>query len=98
MDVSEPSSDLRDQAVKSLKAKREFLGHLATFIGVSIIMILIWALTGTDNFFWPIFPIAGWGIFGVLPHWWSTYKAKGITEDKIQAEMEKIKQQRGPGA
>ncbi len=97
MEGSEPNSDLRDQAVKSLNAKRDFMAHLATFVGVSIIMILIWALTGTDNFFWPIFPIAGWGIFGVIPHWWSVYKSKGITEDQIQSEMEKIQRQGGPG-
>jgi hypothetical protein len=97
MEASDPDSNLRNQAVKSLNAKRDFMAHLATFVGVSILMILIWALTGTDNFFWPIFPIAGWGIFGVIPHWWSVYKARGITEDKIQAEMERIKRQNGPG-
>jgi hypothetical protein len=97
MEASDGNSDLRDRAVKSLNAKRDFMAHLATFVGVSILMILIWALTGTENFFWPIFPIAGWGIFGVVPHWWSVYKAKGITEDKIQAEMEKMKRDDRPG-
>ena len=35
MEGSEPNSDLRDQAVKSLNAKRDFMAHLATFVGVS---------------------------------------------------------------
>lgn len=90
--------DLRQKAVKSLEAKRDFKSHLATYVGVSILMIAIWALTGADGFFWPIIPIAAWGIFGVIPHWWSVYKTKGITEDQIQSEMQKINRQSGPGA
>ncbi|HNG57732.1 MAG TPA: 2TM domain-containing protein, partial [Solirubrobacterales bacterium] len=95
MEASDPEQDLRDQAVQSLNDKHDFMIHLATFIGVSILLILIWAFTGADGFFWPIFPIAGWGVFGVIPHYWSVYRSKGITEDKIQAEMEKIKSQQG---
>ncbi|MCB0860853.1 MAG: 2TM domain-containing protein [Solirubrobacterales bacterium] len=98
MEASDPNSNLRDQAVKSLNAKHDFMTHLATYAGVSVLLVLIWLLTGTDNFFWPIFPIAGWGIFGVIPHWWSVYRSKGLTEDKIQAEMEKIQRENGPGA
>ena len=94
---NDPSDELRERAVKSLNAKRDFMSHLAAFVGVSILLILIWALSGTDEFFWPIFPIAGWGILGVIPHWWSVYRARGISEDRIQAEMEKIRRQ-GPGA
>lgn len=93
----ESSEDLRQQAVKSLNAKRDFKSHLATFIGVSILLVVIWALTGTENFFWPVFPILGWGIFGVIPHWWSVYKSKGITEQQIQEEMKKLSGQDGPG-
>ncbi|MCB0831344.1 MAG: 2TM domain-containing protein [Solirubrobacterales bacterium] len=96
MEASDPNKDLRDEAVKSLNAKHDFMIHLATFGGVSIFLVLIWALSGTDNFFWPIFPIVGWGIFGLIPHWWSVYRSKGLTEDKIQAEMEKIRREGGP--
>lgn len=90
--------ELRQQAVKSLHAKRDFKSHLVTFVGVSILLIVIWALTGAGDFFWPIFPILGWGVFGVIPHWWSVYKTKGITEDQIQEEMRKIGGPGGPGA
>ena len=83
--------DLRDQAIKNLKAKRDFMSHLATFAGVNVFLILIWAVTGgTDEFFWPIFPIIGWGVFGILPHYWSVYRGDGITEDKIQQEMSRM--------
>lgn len=97
MESSGPN-DLRQQAVKSLNAKRDFKSHLATFVGVSILLIVIWALTGTDNFFWPVFPIVAWGVFGVLPHWWTVYRSRGITENQIQEEMKRISGQDGPGA
>lgn len=99
MESSDSNTELREQAVKRLHAKRDFMGHLATYIGVSVLLVAIWALTGgTDEFFWPIFPIVGWGVFGVVPHWWTTYKDKGISEDQIQAEMNKINKERGAGS
>jgi hypothetical protein len=35
--------------------------HLRAYIGVSLMLVAIWALTGAD-YFWPIWPILGWGI------------------------------------
>ncbi|MCB0869699.1 MAG: 2TM domain-containing protein [Solirubrobacterales bacterium] len=97
MEASEPKHDLRQQAINRLEAKRDFLSHLAIYFGVSVLMVAIWAWTGTDNFFWPAIPILAWGIFGIIPNWWTAYKQSGIPEDKIQAEMEKIQRDGGPG-
>ena len=98
MEASDPNSNLRDQAVKSLNAKHDFMTHLATYAGVSVLLVLIWLLTGTDNFFWPAIPIVAWGIFGIIPNYWTAYRQSGLPEDKIQAEMEKIQRENGPGA
>jgi hypothetical protein len=38
--------------------------HVRAYVGVSVMLVAIWALTGAD-YFWPVWPIAGWGI-GVL--------------------------------
>jgi Domain of unknown function (DUF1707)/2TM domain len=35
--------------------------HVRAYIGVSIMLIAIWALTGA-GYFWPIWPMLGWGI------------------------------------
>jgi hypothetical protein len=35
--------------------------HVRAYVGVSIMLVAIWALTGAD-YFWPIWPILGWGI------------------------------------
>lgn len=47
-------------------ARREFRGHLASFVAVNLLLIAIWALTGA-GYFWPIWPILGWGI-GIASH------------------------------
>ena len=38
--------------------------HLRAYIAVNVMLVAIWALTGA-GYFWPIWPILGWGI-GVL--------------------------------
>ena len=96
MDTGETDDDLRRQAISRLEAKRDFLAHLAIYLGVSVLMVAIWAWTGTDNFFWPAIPILAWGIFGVIPNYGTAYRQSGIPEDKIQAEMNKINQHKGP--
>jgi Domain of unknown function (DUF1707)/2TM domain len=36
------------------------------YVGVSIMLVAIWALTGM-GYFWPVWPIVGWGISFVAP-------------------------------
>ena len=38
--------------------------HVRAYVGVSLMLVAIWALTGA-GYFWPIWPMLGWGI-GVL--------------------------------
>jgi len=85
----EASDDIREKAIKNLKAKQAFRTQLLTFLAVSVFLIVIWALTDSE-FFWPIFPIAAWGLFGILPQGWRLYHHGDITEDQIQKEMDRI--------
>jgi hypothetical protein len=39
---------------------------LAPYLSVSLMLVAIWALTGM-GYFWPIWPILGWGISFVAP-------------------------------
>ena len=39
---------------------------LGPYVGVSVMLVAIWAMTGM-GYFWPIFPILGWGISFVAP-------------------------------
>ena len=82
---------LREQAVERLKKKRDFRTHLLMYVLVNAFLVVIWAITsGGDDFFWPIFVIAGWGI-GVVANAWDVYGRKPITEDEIRREQERLR-------
>jgi hypothetical protein len=82
--------ELREQAVQRLKKKRDFRSHIFMYVAVNLFLVGIWAVTGTDNFFWPIFPILGWGI-GVAANAWDVYGRKPITEDEIRREADRLR-------
>ena len=78
----------RDKAVRQLKKRRDFYGHLLVYTLVNAFFVAIWAGTDPHGFFWPVFPIVGWGI-GVVMNAWDVYWRPEITEDDIQHEMER---------
>jgi len=76
--VQEPRTpQQRENATrKQLKRQRELRGHLVTFVLVNAFLIGIWLATsvaaGEPVFFWPIFPILGWGL-GLAVQAWQVY-------------------------
>ena len=86
-DISE--DELRRRAVKRLQAKAGFWTHLAVYLAVNAFLVMIWFFTGT-GFFWPIFPIAGWGI-GVGASAWDAFGREPITEERIQREIDDLR-------
>jgi len=83
------AADLREEAVRSLKKKSDFRSHLVAYALVNSLLVLIWAVTGT-GFFWPVFPMAGWGI-GVAFNAWDVYGRRPFTEDDIRREQERLR-------
>lgn len=81
--------DLRQRAEKRLKAKRELGAHLLAYVMVNAFLVVIWWMTNPDGFFWPIFPILGWGI-GVAFNVWEVL-APEPSEEKIRAEMDRLR-------
>lgn len=77
----------REAAVERLKAKREFWTHLFVYVAVNGLLVVVWAVTNSDAYFWPIWPMAGWGI-GLVVHAWETFR-RPISETAIRKEMEK---------
>ena len=80
---------LREQAVRNLKKKRDFRAHLFIYVTVNAVLVVIWAITSA-GFFWPIFPILGWGI-GIAANAWDVYGRKPISEDEIARETERLR-------
>lgn len=82
------SDDLRGLARSRLVKRREFIAHLAAYTLVNVFLVAVWAFTGA-GFFWPVFPIFGWGI-GVFFHGWDTF-SEPLSEDRIDQEVERLR-------
>ena len=80
--------DLRARALASLKKKREFQAHVFAYLLINSMLVVVWAMTGA-GFFWPIFPLLGWGV-GVFFNAWDVY-SRGPNEQKIQREIERLR-------
>jgi hypothetical protein len=81
---------IREQAIERLKKKRDFKTHVLVYVSVNAFLVVIWAVTGGD-YFWPIFPILGWGL-GVLANAWDVYGRKPISEEEIRREADRLRQ------
>jgi len=90
--IPDSEQELRKLAVSRLKKKRDFRTHVVIYVIVNAMLVGIWAVTGA-GFFWPIFPILGWGI-GVGANAWDVYGRKPITEDEVQRETERLRSER----
>ena len=78
------------KAKKRVEAKFGFYIHLAVYIAVSILLVII-NLSSSDQHLWFIWPLLGWGI-GVFSHGMGVFVFTGrpsITEKMIEKEMEK---------
>jgi hypothetical protein len=75
----------RAAAIKRLEEKRDFRTHVVTYVVVNSFLVGIWAATGA-GYFWPVWPILGWGI-GLVLHGWTVFGQRPITESDIETEM-----------
>ena len=79
----------RERAIAQLKKKSDFRAHLLAYVLVNTFLVAMWALTGA-NFFWPAFPLLGWGI-GLVFHARDTYWGDAYSEDQIRREMQHLR-------
>jgi 2TM domain len=89
IDESSRQDVLREKAIKRLKKRRDFSGHLLVYVLVNAFLVVIWAMTDPDGFFWPVFPIVGWGI-GVVLNAWDVYRNDEFDEEQIRREIERL--------
>lgn len=92
--ISEPTSTeagQRAQAIARLRARQELRAHLFVYVAVNAMLVAVWASTGGP--FWPVFPMAGWGL-GLLGHAWLVHWRPVIGEDEIQGEIKRLEDER----
>lgn len=86
--ITRDDTELREAALAQLRKKHEFYSHLAAYIMVNTLVVVVWWMTDQNGFFWPIFPIFGWGI-GLFFHGWDVFSGPP-SEGKIRREMERL--------
>ncbi len=79
------TDDPRKAAIERLKARQDLRTHVVVYSVVNTLLIVIWAVTGA-GYFWPIWPMAGWGV-GLALNAYVVYVRRPITEQDIEAEM-----------
>ena len=82
--------EIYEEAKKRVKVKKDFYGHLTAYLGVNILLIVIWAVTGA-GYPWFVFPLCGWGI-GISIHFFQGFVLEQKTDKAaIEKEAEKIR-------
>jgi hypothetical protein len=81
--------ELRAQAVKAIKRKRDFKAHLVAYVIINAFLVTIWYLNGR-GYFWPGWVMGGWGI-GLAFNAWDAYGRHNDppSEAEIQREMDR---------
>jgi hypothetical protein len=88
----EDDGDIRSQAIKRLKRRRDFRRNLVAYLVVNAILWAIWALSGAevdDPVPWPTWISGIWGVLLLLDGW-KAYGERPISEREIEEEMDRI--------
>jgi hypothetical protein len=89
-DMATSEEELRDQAVKRIKARRDLQTHLVTYLIVNAGLAAVWVLTGR-GYFWPAWVLVGWGI-GLAFSALAVYRPRAaVAEEEIRREVEKMR-------
>lgn len=88
---TEEKQDLRREAVRRIKRKRDFVGHLVLYAAVNAGLWIAWAISGANRHdLWPAWVTGFWLIFLVLDAY-NVFKAREISDQQIQEEMRRMK-------
>ena len=68
-----------------LQRWRDFQAHLLAYLLGNSVFLAIWALTG-EGFFWPAFPLIGWGIGLSFQHFHVALRGQ-ITDNDVRKKL-----------
>lgn len=94
--VASTPDALRDQAIRSLRKRRDLRAHAVVYGLVNLAVWAVWLVIAANThgwWPWPIFLTVFWGI-GLAMNAWDVYFRKPITEQEIQHEMHRMGQSR----
>jgi fatty acid desaturase len=90
--VGESPEQLREQALRQIKKRRDFHAHAFAYVVVNLLLWGVWAvIAGTsDSWYpWPLWVTLGWGI-GLVFNAWDVYLRRPISENEIRREMDRL--------
>ena len=86
--------ELRRLAIRRADMKLAFRSHLMAYVTVNAGLVAIYLMTSFGDYFWPIWPMLGWGI-GLAAHAAAVYTdGEGIRDRMIAEELEKLRRSR----
>lgn len=90
MEIIDPQANqTRDPHLLELARRRVgFKTHAMTYIIVNAFLVGIWFVSDRDAYFWPIWPMMGWGI-GVVFNYLAVYHSDTIFS--VEKEYNKLK-------
>ena len=96
MSAQMTEEEIYEEAKKRVEEKRGFFTHLAVYVVINLLLIIIWAFASGGGFPWFVFPLGGWGI-GILFHFLGVFvfsRPGGWEQREIEKEVEKLKRSR----
>lgn len=95
--VGATSDELREQALRRLKKRRDLKAHAVVYALVNLAVWGIWIAIAANSgswWPWPIFLTLFWGI-GLAMNAWDVYFRKPITEQELEREMGRLSHRSG---
>ncbi len=88
---SSEEEELHTEAVKRIKRKRDFAGHVVLYVIINAGLWIVWAIDGanTDDL-WPAWVTGIWFAILLLDAY-KVYKERPISAQQVQKEIRRIK-------
>ena len=95
MSTGMSEEELYREARKRVEEKKGFYTHLAVYVVVNIMLVLIWAFPSGGGYPWFLWPLGGWGI-GVLFHFLGVFvfsRQSGWERKEVEKEVERLRKE-----
>lgn len=79
-----PNYDSYLTTATQLQRWRDFTSHLIAYLVVNAAFVVIW--TASRGFFWPVFPLVGWGIGLSFQHFNAVLRGQ-ITDADVRKKL-----------
>jgi UPF0716 family protein affecting phage T7 exclusion len=91
--MAEAPSEARSRAAVRVRDRRALRQHAATSAGISVVLVVIWALTGA-GLFWPGFVMAALGL-SLVARTVRIASDRPITDEEIDRELQRTRESGG---